>query len=270
VLVLSACAAAFATRSLSRAPVPSLATTASVAAPSASASALEGCAALRPDAYPRDAFEHTPDTVLLVPAFEAAYRKWADERIAALRRQNQQGALRIERIWRCGNCEEVVAVERIQGPSGCQEGRLAVTISEQNCAVDVDARIIPKDCCEKPCQAPSPTAWMLRYLGALEHKDLAALRALVHPTRGLRVRIDGSDDTLTRARLDRTVLDRLNSPGSDLLLFYGNFTCNEDFRARTWQCILGAGGFGGTYTWEGNAQMAYVVEVEETNEEGGP
>lgn len=171
------------------------------------------------------------------------------------------------------NAYTVTVEERITdasaGSDACQVGPFLIDLAKQDPQLPaVEVREIGTDCCPgTPCPEPTAMAAMLRFDAALDAGDLAAMRALVHPKRGLHVKTSWSsaDDSgederrFTRAKLDLAKLEvsGFNWP-------YYEVGCGDFDGGGEASCQATAGGFGGSYTVLREGSNVFILDIEQS------
>ena len=161
--------------------------------------------------------------------------------------------------------------ERISDASAatCEVGPFLIDLAKQDPQLPaVEVRDIGTDCCPgTPCPAPTAMAAMLRFDAALDAGDLVAMRALVHPKRGLHVKTSwssaddsGEDDKkFTRAKLDLAKLEvsGFNWP-------YYEVGCSDFDAGGEATCQATAGGFQGAYVVRREGSSLFILDIEQS------
>lgn len=195
--------------------------------------------------------------------------------LAALAKRRSDGpgqrSFRVLATDETTNSYTVTLEERITDASAasCEVGPFLIDLAKQDPQLPpVEVRDIGTDCCPgTPCPAPTAMAAMLRFDAALDASDLAAMRALVHPKRGLHVKTSWSsaDDSgedekrFTRAKLDLAKLEvsGFNWP-------YYEVGCSDFDADGEASCHATAGGFGGSYTVLREGASVFILDIEQS------
>ncbi|MBZ0236530.1 MAG: hypothetical protein K8M05_29655, partial [Deltaproteobacteria bacterium] len=178
---------------------------------------------------------------------------------------------RVDDIFKCMNCEDLVVTERVIEAGVCRQGPWVLNISkDEGKPTRFDATAIATDCCDASCPDRSPAAWMLELNRILAARDAEALRALVSPADGLHVASgfsDGEESTEEDAHVRRDgTMDEVFALVQMVQLFHDQIGCPERFDdAGEATCGVHGGGFGASYRWRrapaGSGSAVYLLEV---------
>ena len=170
------------------------------------------------------------------------------------------------------NSYTVTVEERITDASAgaaCELGPFLVFLAKQDPALPaVEVREIGTDCCPgTPCPEPTAMAAMLRFDAALDAADLAAMRALIHPKRGLHVKTSwssGDDRGEDEKRFTRAKLDLAKLEVSGFNWPYYEVGCSDFDADGEATCQATAGGFGGSYTVLREGASVFILDIEQS------
>ena len=254
--------------------------------PFAVALALAGC---RTDRAAPTTISSTPETQTPAPApapapaplgagkaaaIERAYTREAFDAWRARRAAEVAPATvehRVDDIFKCLNCEDLLVTERVIEGGVCRQGPWILNIAKDDGQpTRLDAASIATDCCDASCPDRSPAAWMLELNRILEQRDAEALRALVSPTEGLQVASgfsDGEDSSHADAKIGRDGdVDEVFTIIQPVQLFSDQIGCPDTFDAAgEAACDVHGGGFGASYRWRrapaGAGSVVYLLDV---------
>lgn len=178
---------------------------------------------------------------------------------------------RVDDIFKCLNCEDLLVTERVIEGGVCRQGPWVLHIAKDDGQpTRLDPVSIATACCDASCPDRSPAAWMLELNRILEQRDAEALRALVSPTDGLQVASgfsDGEDASHADAKVGRDGdMAEVFTIIQPVQLFFDQIGCPDTFDAAgEATCDVHGGGFGASYRWRrapvGAGSAVYLLEV---------
>lgn len=182
---------------------------------------------------------------------------------------------RVDDIFKCMNCEDLLVTERVTDGGVCRQGPWVLNIAkDEGEPTRFDARPIALDCCDATCPDRSPAAWMLELNRILAARDSVALRALVSPTEGLTALSgfsDGENSTNADARVRHDgPVDEVFDTIQMVQLFHDSIECPDTFDAAgDATCSVHGGGFGASYHWRrvlvGRESVVYLLEASQAS-----
>lgn len=179
---------------------------------------------------------------------------------------------RVDEIFTCLNCENLIVTERIEDGATCRQGPWVLdSWRDDGQPLHFDARLIAHDCCDGACPDRTPTAWMLVLDRALATLDHGAMRALVSPTTPIQLAAGfrGEDDEggLLEARVARDgPMDEVFTTIQRVQLFHDDLQCPAEFDAAGLAvCAVFGGGFGASYHWQRTGAEVHLIEVSQSS-----
>lgn len=198
-------------------------------------------------------------------------RPWAREAFTAWRARRSAelpGASishRVDDIFRCGNCEDLLITERVVEGERCRETHHVLNISaDASEPARLDARAIATDCCPgAPCPGRTPAAWLLVLDRVLKTRDHERLRRLIAPDDGLAVSSWFRDGGRARSRRvsRKGPLGAVFTTIQRVQPLHDTIECDATFTNGVAACAVHGGGFQADYRWRTEGERVYLLEV---------
>lgn len=198
-----------------------------------------------------------------------AFAAWREKRAAEVAPATVEH--RVDDIFKCMNCEDLIVTERVIEGGVCRQGPWKLNIAKDDGQpTRFDATEIAMDCCDASCPDRAPAAWMLELNRILAARDGDALRALVSPADGLFVAAgfsDGENSSGSDARVRHDgPVDEVFETIQMVQLFHDHLECPASFDdAGEATCSVFGGGFQASYRWRrapvGSGSAVYLLEA---------
>jgi len=173
---------------------------------------------------------------------------------------------RVLTVSEVSNAVSIVLERKIEENGQCRIGPTTVEIVTENGATNTDATHFGEDCCPGTTCEMLPTSWNLRYINAVQSKDLAALSLLFPSKKKVAYSLvtPEAKSKKSYSRKDIAAGKLVNPPSCGFI--ETRPACEgPDAKTGAFQCKCDGGGYHVTYDWAKEGDTFVIVKIDESN-----